>query len=76
MTSYHEDPFLVSFESMGKENQFGDSSNQANIYSFYMMGYGQHPQNYLIGLEAIDEDYDVFNYPHFTQMSYHILYQI
>ena len=38
------------------------------------MGYGQHPQNYLIGLEAIDEDYDVFNYPHFTQMSYHILY--
>lgn len=72
MTPYHEDPFLVSFESMGIENQFGDSSNQANIYSFYMMGYGQHPQNYLIGLEAIDEDYDVFNYP----QKYHILYQM
>ncbi|KAL6326314.1 hypothetical protein AAG906_005508 [Vitis piasezkii] len=41
MTSYNEELLSGSFESMSMGTQFSDSSNEANVYPPYVMGYGQ-----------------------------------
>ena len=43
--------------------QFSDSSNEANVYPPYMMGYGQ-PSS------SMDEEYGMPNHSPFAQMSY------
>ena len=46
MTPYDEDSFSTCFESMSIETQFGDSSNEGNIFPPYKMSYGQ-PSSHL-----------------------------
>ena len=49
MTLFNKDSFSTSFESMSIRTQFSNSSNEANVYPLYMMGYDQPPQNYAMG---------------------------
>ena len=49
MTQFNKDSFSTSFESMSIRTQFSNSSNEANVYPLYMMGYDQPPQNYAMG---------------------------
>ena len=60
---FSEQLFLASFESMSIGNQFSDSSNEANVYTPYVMGYGQ-PSS------STDEEYGMPNHSPFAQMSY------
>ena len=48
----------------------------ANIYPSYTMGYDQPPKKYSIDSNSTNKDYDIFNNPPSTKMSYHIPYQI
>ena len=49
--------------------QFSDSSNEANVYLPYMMGYGQLSS-------STDEEYGMLSYPSAAQVSYQVPYQI
>ena len=51
---------LVLSLSIG--TQFSNSSNKANVYLSYMIGYSQPPENYVMGLSSIDEDYGISRY--------------
>ncbi|RVW83671.1 hypothetical protein CK203_046034 [Vitis vinifera] len=54
---------------MSIETQFSDSSNDANVYPPYVMGYGE-PSS------SIDEEYGMPSYPSAAQMSYQVPYQM
>ncbi|KAL6347006.1 hypothetical protein AAG906_012257 [Vitis piasezkii] len=69
MTSYNEELLSGSFESMSIGTQFSDSSNEANVYPPYVMGYGQ-PSS------STDEEYGMPTYPSAAQMSYQVPYQM
>ena len=71
MTPYNEDSLSANFESMSIETQFSDSSNEANIYAPYTMSYGQPPPKLL---SSIDEEYERYNHPSSTKMSYYLSY--
>ena len=76
MMLYNNDSFSANFESMSIGTQFNDSSNEANIFLPYimvLMGYGQPFPN---PSSSTNEEYEMFNYPPSTQMSYHISYQM
>ncbi|RVW74178.1 hypothetical protein CK203_055992 [Vitis vinifera] len=60
---FSEQLFLASFESMSIGNQFSDSSNEANVYTPYVMGYGQ-PSS------STDEEYGMPSHSPSTLMSY------
>ena len=51
---------LVLSLSIG--TQFSNSSNKVNVYPSYMIDYSQPPQNYVMGLSSIDEDYGMSCY--------------
>ena len=44
LTPFNKELFSTSFESMSIGTQFSDSSNEANDYSPYVMGYAQPSQ--------------------------------
>ena len=44
LTPFNKELFSTSFESMSIGTQFSDSSNEANDYSSYVMGYAQPSQ--------------------------------
>ena len=69
MTPYNEELLSGSFESMSIGTQFSDSSNEANIYPPYVMGYDQ-PSS------STDEEYGMPSYPSDAQMSYQVPYQM
>ncbi|KAL6328069.1 hypothetical protein AAG906_033341 [Vitis piasezkii] len=69
MTPYNEELLSGSFESMSIGTQFSDSSNEANVYPPYVMGYGQ-PSS------SIDEEYGISSYPSNAQLSYQLPYQM
>ena len=73
MMTYNEDSLSASFDSMSVETQFSDSSNETNIYSPYVMSYGQPPQNLS---SSINGEYERYNYPSSTQMSFYLPYQM
>ena len=73
MTPYNEDSLLANFESMSIETQFSDSSNEANIYAPFVMSYGQPLPNLS---SSINKEYERYNYPLSTQMSYYFPYQM
>ena len=73
MTPYNEDSLSANFESMSIETQFNDSSNEANIYAPYAISYGQLPPNLS---SSIDGEYERYNYPSSTQMSFYLPYQM
>ena len=54
---------------MSIETQFSDSSNDANVYPPYVMGYGE-PSS------SIDEEYGMLSYPSAAQMSHQVPYQM
>ena len=54
---------------MSIETQLSDSSNEANVYSPYVMGYGQ-PSS------SSDEEYGMLSYLSAAQMSYQVPYQM
>ena len=71
MAHHSEDSWSVSFESMGIDTQYSDSSNEDNIFPPNTMSNGQPTSN----LSAfIHEEYGMINYPHAEQMSFHIPY--
>ena len=49
--------------------QFSDSSNEANVYPSYVMGYDQ-PSS------STDDEYGMLSYPSYAQMSYQVPYQM
>ncbi|KAL6314882.1 hypothetical protein AAG906_029099 [Vitis piasezkii] len=55
--------------NMSIETQLSDSSNEANVYSPYVMGYGQ-PSS------SSDEEYGMLSYLSVAQMSYQVPYQM
>ena len=72
MTQHNENSFSASFESMSIDTQYSDSSNDANVYPFYTMSYGQpflHPSG------SIGE-YGMINYIHDPQIPFQIPYQM
>ncbi|RVW67042.1 hypothetical protein CK203_064397 [Vitis vinifera] len=69
MTLYNEELLSGSFESMSIGTQFSNSSNKANVYPPYVMGYDQ-PSS------SIGEEYGMSSYPSDAQMSYQVLYQM
>ena len=69
MTPYNEELLSGSFESMSIGTQFSDSSNEANVYLPYVMGYGQ-PSS------STNEEYGMSSYPSVAQMSYQVPYQM
>ena len=69
MNPYNEELLSGSFESMSIGTQFSDSSNEANVYPPYVMGYGQ-PSS------SIDEEYGMSSYPSNAQLSYQLPYQM
>ena len=69
MTLYNEELLLGSFESMSIGTQFSDSSNEANVYPSYVMGYDQ-PSS------STDDEYGMLSYPSYAQMSYQVPYQM
>ena len=73
MTPYNKDSFSASFESMNIGTQFSDSLNEGNIFPPYAMSYSQ-PSSYPSG--SIGEEYGMINYPHDSQMSFQIPYQM
>ena len=73
MTQHNEDSFLVGFESMSIDTQYGYLSNDDNIFLPSTMSYGQHSSNHSA---SINEEYGMINYPHAEQMSFHIPYQM
>ena len=73
MTPYNKDSFSASFESMSIGTQFSDSLNEGNIFPPYAMSYSQ-PSSYPSG--SIGEEYEMINYPHDSQMSFQIPYQM
>ena len=76
MIPYNNDSFSTNFESMSLKTQFNDSSNKANIFFRYIMmsiGYGQPCPN---PSSSTNEEYEMFNNPSSTQISYHISYQM
>ena len=73
MTSYNEDSFSASFESMRIGTQFNDSSNAGNIFPPYEISYGQ-PSSHPSG--SIGEECGIINYPHDRQLSFQITYQM
>ena len=56
MTPYNEELLSRSFESMSIGTHSSDSSNEANVYPPYVMGYGQ-PSS------STDEEYGMLSYP-------------
>ena len=54
MTQQNENSFLTSFEFMSINTQYNDSSNDANVFPFYSMSYGQPSSNLS---SSIDEEY-------------------
>ncbi|RVW57732.1 hypothetical protein CK203_117345 [Vitis vinifera] len=76
MTPFNEELFLTSFEFMSIETQFSDSWNETNVYPPYVMGYGQPSQNNVMGSSSTDEENGMSSYSPFTQMSYHVPYQM
>ena len=64
MTQQNEDSFSASFEPISIGTQYGDSSNDANVFPLYTMRYGQ-PSSHPSG--SIDE-YGMINYPHDPQI--------
>ena len=56
MTPYNKELLSGSFESMSIGTQFSDSSNEANVYPPYVMGYGQLSS-------STDEEYGMSSYP-------------
>ena len=73
MTPYNEDSSSASFELMSIETQFSDSSNEANIYAPFVMSYGQLLPNLS---SSTNEEYERYNYPPSTQVSYYFPYQM
>ena len=69
MTPYKEDLLSGSFESMSIGTQFSDSSNEANVYPSYVMGYGQ-PSS------STNEESGMSRYSPSRQMSYQVPYQM
>ena len=69
MEPYNEELLSGSFESMSIGTQFSDSSNEANVYLPYVMGYGQ-PSS------STNEEYGMSSYPSVAQMSYQVPYQM
>ena len=69
MTPYNEELLSRSFESMSIGTHSSDSSNEANVYPPYVMGYGQ-PSS------STDEEYGMSSYPSAAQMSYQVPYQM
>ena len=51
---HNEYSFSASFEAMSIGTQYSDSSNDANIFPFYTMSYGQPSSN---PSASIDEEY-------------------
>ena len=76
MTPFNEELFLTSFEFMSIETQFSDSWNETNVYPPYVMGYGQPSQNNVMGSSSTGEENGMSSYSPFTQMSYHVPYQM
>ena len=72
-TTYNEDSFSASFDSMSIVTQFSDPSNKGNIFPPYTMSYGQ-PSSY--PSSSIGEEYGIINYPHDPQMPFQIPYQM
>ena len=64
MTPYNEELLLGSFEYMSIGTQFSDSSNEANVYPPYVMGYGQSSSSGML------------SYPSTAQMSYQVPYKM
>ena len=64
MTPYNKELFSGSFESMTIGTQFSDSSNEANVYPPYVMGYGQSSSSGML------------SYPSTAQMSYQVPYKM
>ena len=60
---FSEQLFLASFESMSIATQFSDSSNKANVYTSYVMGYGQ-PSS------STDEEYGMPSHSPSAKISY------
>ena len=73
MTPYNEDSLSANFKLMSIETQFSDSSNEANIYAPFVMSYGQLLPNLS---SSINKEYERYNYPLSTQMSYCFPYQM
>ena len=73
MTPYNEDSLSANFKLMSIETQFSDSSNEANIYAPFVMSYGQPLPNLS---SSINKEYERYNYPLSTQMSYYFPYQM
>ena len=73
MSQHNDDSFLAIFESMSIDNQYGDSSNDDNVFPPYPMSYGHPSSN---PSASIDEEYGMINYPHGEQILFHIPYQI
>ena len=73
ITQHKKDSFSASFEPMSIGTQYGNSSNDANIFPPHTMSYGQASSN---PSASIDEEYGMINYPHAEQMSFHIPYQM
>ena len=71
MTQHNEDSFSASFESMSIGTQYSDSSNDGNIFPSHTMSYGQPSSN---PSASIHEEYEMINYSHIEQMSFHIPY--
>ena len=67
MTPDNEELLSGSFESMSIGTQLNDSSNEANIYPFYVMSYDQ---------PLTDEEYGMLSYSTSAQMSYQVPYQM
>ena len=55
MKPYNEELLSGSFESMSIGTQFSDSSNEANVYPFYVTSYGR-PSS------STNEEYGMSNY--------------
>ena len=70
---YNEYSFSASFEAMSIGTQYSDSSNEAYIFPFYTMSYGQPSSN---PSASIDEEYGRINYPHSKQIPFHIPYKM
>ena len=73
MAHHNENSLSVSFEFMSIGTQYSDSSNDGNTFPLSTLSYGQPSSN---PSASIDEEYEMINYPHAEQMSFHIPYQM